>query len=118
MIEEYSTDHLEALKSAFIQAGMDKKSTFCEEEMQYKDLDIVFSIEITPIMKEKRYDGLVILIKDITELKKSFELVKRTQTQLIEREHLASLGQMVGGIAHNLKTPIMSVSALSKALWI
>jgi signal transduction histidine kinase len=29
---------------------------------------------------------------------------------LIESEHLASLGQLIGGIAHNLKTPIMSVA--------
>ena len=29
---------------------------------------------------------------------------------LIERERLASLGQMVGGIAHSLKTPIFSIS--------
>ena len=115
-IEKYSPDRLEALKSAFIQAEMDKKSAFCEEQMQYKDTEIIFSIEITPIMKEKRYDGMIILIKDITELKKSFELVKHTQTQLIEREHLASLGQMVGGIAHNLKTPIMSVSGAVEGL--
>ena len=29
---------------------------------------------------------------------------------MMERERLASLGQMVGGIAHNLKTPIMSIA--------
>ena len=38
------------------------------------------------------------------------ELTKDNQDRLVERERLASLGQMIGGIAHNLKTPIFSIS--------
>ena len=38
------------------------------------------------------------------------ELTKNNQDMLIEKERLASLGQMIGGIAHNLKTPIFSIS--------
>lgn len=34
----------------------------------------------------------------------------------MEKERLATLGQMVGGIAHNLKTPIMSISGASEGL--
>ena len=30
--------------------------------------------------------------------------------RVLHAERLASLGQMIGGIAHNLKTPIMSVA--------
>ena len=36
--------------------------------------------------------------------------IQNKQNMLIERERLASLGQMVGGIAHSLKTPIFSIS--------
>ena len=35
---------------------------------------------------------------------------------MIEQERLASLGQMIGGIAHNLKTPIFSISGANMAL--
>lgn len=35
---------------------------------------------------------------------------------LVEKERLASLGQMIGGIAHNLKTPIMSISGATEGL--
>ena len=35
---------------------------------------------------------------------------------LMEKERLASLGQLIGGIAHNLKTPIMSISGASEGL--
>ena len=34
----------------------------------------------------------------------------------MERERLATLGQMVGGIAHNLKTPIMSIAGAMEGL--
>lgn len=38
------------------------------------------------------------------------------QETLMERERLASLGQLIGGIAHNLKTPIMSISGAAEGL--
>lgn len=34
---------------------------------------------------------------------------------MMEQERLASLGQMIGGVAHNLKTPIMSISGCISA---
>ncbi len=47
---------------------------------------------------------------------KHIEQIKSNQTQLIEQERLASLGQMIGGIAHNLKTPIMSIAGAAEGL--
>lgn len=38
------------------------------------------------------------------------KITKDNQSMLIEKERLASLGQMIGGIAHNLKTPIFSIT--------
>ena len=35
---------------------------------------------------------------------------------MMERERLATLGQMIGGIAHNLKTPIMSIAGGLEAI--
>ena len=48
--------------------------------------------------------------------KKNVEQIRDNQTMLMERERLASLGQLIGGIAHNLKTPIMSISGAVEAL--
>ena len=42
--------------------------------------------------------------------------IKDNQDMLIEKERLASLGQMIGGIAHNLKTPIMSIAGAAEGL--
>ena len=42
--------------------------------------------------------------------------LEKNQNTLMERERLASLGQMIGGIAHNLKTPIMSIAGAADGL--
>ncbi len=43
--------------------------------------------------------------------KRSAELAdERTKAILREKEHLVSLGHLIGGIAHNLRTPIMSLA--------
>ena len=47
---------------------------------------------------------------------KQVEQLESNQEILMEKERLATLGQMVGGIAHNLKTPIMSISGASEGL--
>ncbi|NLK87596.1 MAG: HAMP domain-containing histidine kinase [Clostridiaceae bacterium] len=60
---------------------------------------------------------LVIAFNKIQNLeKRSIEAIKEQQAILIEQERLASLGQLIGGIAHNLKTPIMSISGGIEAL--
>ena len=42
--------------------------------------------------------------------------IEENQEMLVEKERLASLGQMIGGIAHNLKTPIMSIAGAAEGL--
>ena len=44
------------------------------------------------------------------------QTIKENQNMLMERERLASLGQLIGGIAHNLKTPIMSIAGAAEGL--
>lgn len=60
---------------------------------------------------------LVVAFNEVQDLTKSYiEEIQNGQNMLIERERLASLGQMIGGIAHNLKTPIMSISGAAEGL--
>ena len=42
--------------------------------------------------------------------------IENSQHALMEKERLASLGQLIGGIAHNMKTPIMSISGAAEGL--
>jgi signal transduction histidine kinase len=75
-----------------------------------------FYIELIPIIIQKEFLGIIVLIRDISRSKLDLQRIKKNQMLLIERERLASLGQLIGGIAHNLKTPIMSISGSIFAL--
>jgi ligand-binding sensor domain-containing protein len=48
------------------------------------------------------------------ELKKSLEEIKSTQTQLIQSEKMASLGQLTAGIAHEIQNPLNFVNNFSE----
>jgi len=88
-----------------------------EQHIKGDDFDKHFSIEITPIYSNESTIGTIILLKDITDHKRNIETIKRNQQILMERERLAFLGELIGGIAHNLKTPIMSVSGGLEGLY-
>lgn len=61
--------------------------------------------------------SLIMSYNKIQELTaKHLDQIHKNQNILMERERLASLGQLIGGIAHNLKTPIMSISGASEGL--
>jgi signal transduction histidine kinase len=78
--------------------------------------DRFFTVEITPIIEKDKYLGTIILLKDITQSKLDLETIKKNQEIIMEQERLASLGQLIGGIAHNIKTPIMSIAGGIEAL--
>ena len=44
------------------------------------------------------------------------EEINRNHSMLIEQERLLSIGQLIGGIAHNLKTPIMAITGRTESL--
>ena len=91
---------------------------------------------IIHVSVENSDDGLEVskeILKDSTSVDEIGDLIKvynniqfltaehinqihNNQSMLMERERLASLGQLIGGIAHNLKTPIMSISGAAEGL--
>ena len=85
-------------------------------EQHFESIHKYFHIEINSIKDKKTYLGTLILLKDITQHTEDMKTIKENQEVLIEKERLASLGQMIGGIAHNLKTPIMSIAGAAEGL--
>lgn len=60
------------------------------------------------------YDEIGSLAHSYNEIQKinneRIKKIKDEQESAVERERLSSLGAMIGGIAHNLKTPILSIA--------
>lgn len=77
--------------------------TFSEKKLYITSVD-----EIGDLIKE--YNNIQALT--INHLNQ----IHDNQETLMEKERLASLGQLIGGIAHNLKTPIMSISGAAEGL--
>ena len=85
-------------------------------ENHFETIDKYFHVEINSIKQKSSYLGTLILLKDITQHTHDMQTIKENQEILVEKERLASLGQMIGGIAHNLKTPIMSIAGAAEGL--
>lgn len=102
-----------------LQKALDKVKNSTETivfEQHFKYLNKYFTIEINSIFNKEVSLGILILFKDITQHKLDMKALKDNQDILVERERLASLGQLIGGIAHNLKSPIMSISGATEGL--
>ena len=85
-------------------------------EQHFSGIKKYFKIEITTIKSDNTSLGTLVLLKDITQHKEDMETIRNNQDRLMERERLAGLGQLIGGIAHNLKTPIMSIAGAVQGL--
>lgn len=73
--------------------------------------------KILPIVSNDEFGDLAYYFNKIQELTiKNINEIQDNQETLMEQERLASLGQLIGGIAHNLKTPIMSISGAAEGL--
>ena len=109
-----STKNLDNFKKAFYESIKNKKTYTVE----YHNISTnkYFNVEISPLFNTKVFIGVLLLFKDITQHVLDIKKIKDNQDMLMESERLASLGQLIGGIAHNLKTPIMSISGATEGL--
>ena len=119
LIKLVSSTKLEIFDETFIKSILEKtKSTeetiLVKREMKIKDK--YFNIEASGIFSKNSFLGTLILLKDVTQHVIDRNIIEDNQSMLMEKERLASLGQMIGGIAHNLKTPIMSIAGAAEGL--
>ena len=73
--------------------------------------------EKLPVTSNDEIGDLIVAFNNLQDLTTQYiNQIESSQQTLLEQERLASLGQMIGGIAHNMKTPIMSVSGAAEGL--
>ena len=64
---------------------------------------ITFSISFTPIFQNGVYTACIVIGRDISKN-------KETVNTMLEQERLATAGQMISSVVHNLKVPILRLS--------
>ena len=98
-----------------LQAVVDSNETLIFE-VEFENIHKYLRLEINSIKSDGIFIGALILAKDLTQHFNDLQTIQSNQSMLVEKERLASLGQMIGGIAHNLKTPIFSISGATEGL--
>jgi two-component system, NtrC family, sensor kinase len=72
-------------------------------------LNRVVRLTAAPIPETAALAAVVVLVEDVTEQ-------RALETQLIQSEKLAAVGQLVSGVAHELNNPLTSIAGLSEFL--
>ena len=85
-------------------------------ENEFMHIKKYIRIEISNLKTENIFIGALFLFKDFTEHYKDVEIIKSNTNMLIEKERLASLGEMISGVTHNLKTPIFSIAGATEGM--
>ena len=105
--KEFDTLNGDDIKNVISIKNYNETITF-ERSSQF--LKLALKYEGTPLLNKKNNDLFLISVIDITGYSKDIQTIKLNKDSILSRERLASLGQMIGGIAHNLKTPIFSIA--------
>jgi two-component system, NtrC family, sensor kinase len=111
-----------------MQYEFDKKEAIAKAEQEKKDVEqkrtrnlqylslgglllIVAGLYYNNRQKQKAKSDIE---KAYSELAKTHEVLKSTQTQLIQKEKMASLGELTAGIAHEIQNPLNFVNNFSE----
>lgn len=79
-----------------------------ENERLVREQNVILETKVTERTEE--------LLKTNTDLNVALKSLKEAQTQLVEKEKMASLGQLTAGIAHEINNPINFVTSNIKPL--
>jgi len=88
-----------------VQEAKEKGETVTKEYHIEKDVyDKYFEVDYQPIKSKdgEEYVATLILLRDVTTLKKDTEI-------MLKNESLVMLGELAGGVAHDINTPISAI---------
>ncbi|MFC4346907.1 ATP-binding protein [Kordiimonas lipolytica] len=99
-------DEIGSLARAFNTMAESLQETSRERE------DVLERLEKLNLTLEKRVEERTAELSGANaQLQEAFEQLKTTQSQLVQSEKMASLGQLVAGVAHELNNPISFIYA-------
>jgi signal transduction histidine kinase len=108
-----------AIEVALLSFALADKINTLQKQKQEKEKEALFAalenerlIKEQNIMLEKKVaEKTIDLTKSNEQLTVAMEDLKSTQSQLVEQEKMASLGQLTAGIAHEINNPINFVTS-------
>ncbi len=81
-----------------------------EVEISLREKDLTLGLSVSSQLDfDGRLIGTICIFRDLTEIKKMTEQLRRAR-------HLASLGEMAAGIAHEIRNPLNSIRGFSELL--
>jgi two-component system, NtrC family, sensor kinase len=114
--EEFGTaihrDDLPEIKALFrkLTTG-ETESVLCEYRTLHKDGTWrILRASASPLFdSEQKISGVVASVRDVTE-------VKNNEKQMLQKEKMAAMGEMMSGVAHELNNPLTAIIGISDLL--
>ena len=107
--ERYHTWYRRALENAFQHAAGDELADLAMEARSWR-------IRIVPIQENEDISSCMLICTETTSRKKAEEGLRLRDAELAHVSRVATAGEMVSGIAHEIAQPLAAISNYSSAL--
>jgi signal transduction histidine kinase len=104
----------EILHLHFVPFGQGLLYVGSTDNLSEEEIDLVKAMAKAFSIAYSRYEDFVKLEQAKAEVESAMSELKATQSQLVQQEKLASLGQLTAGIAHEIKNPLNFVNNFSE----
>jgi len=102
---------LRDLKVHIEESRNEKKIVKEEYHVINNDFDKYFEVDVHPIRAKNNseYVGTLLLFRDITQHKNDIKEIEDKQDVIVKQGQLVSIGELAGGVAHDINTPISAI---------